>query len=308
MASATLNERWLRYFNEVYRCGTMRAAADRLGVEPSVISRQIQQLEGLLGVELFERKGRGIAPTDVASVLADFCRERRASEENLLAAIADLNAVRSGFVRIAVGEGFLDLVRRAVLDVFCREYPDVEVQIDLAGAADALRMVGDDEAHIGLGLNPPAHASVSFVATSAQPLCVIAAPGHPLAKARGELQLQQVARHRIGLMTEGYGLRQLVQLAAFSDDVVLAPAFTSNSIATLKRYAASGLGVTFMSAVAAADELASGVLVAKKVGNPVFRNASAKLFTRRHRVLPPAARRLMEALLAVGFQGAKPRG
>ncbi|WP_197424832.1 LysR family transcriptional regulator [Bordetella sp. N] len=299
--SASLNDRWLRYFNEVYRSGTMRGAADTLGVEASVISRQIQQLEDHLGVKLFDRKGRGIAPTDVAAMLHDFCRERRASEENLLAAIADANAVQTGFVRVVVGEGFLDTVQRAVLDHFCRDYPGVDVHVDLAGAVEALRMIGEDEAHIGIGLNPPAHPSVTFVATCPQPLCVLAAPDHPLARARGEIRLSQVARHRIALMTEGFGLRKLVELAMFSEGVALPPAFTSNSIAMLKRYAAAGLGVTFMSTVAAADEIASGALVAKKAHNPIFKGATATLFTRRHRVLPPSARRLLDVLLSTAF-------
>ncbi|WP_373559840.1 helix-turn-helix domain-containing protein [Bordetella genomosp. 10] len=49
----------------------MRGAADASGIEPSAISRRIQQMEGVLGVDPFERKGRRIAPADVASLPCD---------------------------------------------------------------------------------------------------------------------------------------------------------------------------------------------------------------------------------------------
>lgn len=296
MSNPPLNERRLRYFHEVYRQGSIRGAADRLGIEPSVISRQLQQLENDLGLTLFERRGRGIAPTDMAAVLADFCRERQADEETLLATLRDFDGLQRGLVRLVVGEGFMDVVGRHVLDGYCRAYPNVEVRLDLAGAADAVRMIRDDEAHIGLGLNPPADPAIEIVATRAQPLRALAAPGHALAGQGGPITLAQAAAHRVGLMEKGYGLRQLAQLAAFSEDIAIVPAFTCNSIAALKRYAMSGLGITFLSETAAEEELREGALVAIPIRNPVFEHAQAKLFVRRRRALPPAARRLIEVL------------
>ena len=64
----------LRYFREVYRLKSIRQASTTLNVAPSAVSRQIHRLEQMVGVALFERLPRGVAPTEAADVLARFSR------------------------------------------------------------------------------------------------------------------------------------------------------------------------------------------------------------------------------------------
>jgi LysR family glycine cleavage system transcriptional activator len=55
--------RALQAFNAVARAGSVVAAAEDLAVTPSAVSHLVRQLERRLGVALFTRKGRGLAPT-----------------------------------------------------------------------------------------------------------------------------------------------------------------------------------------------------------------------------------------------------
>lgn len=64
----SINESRIRYLYESSRCGTVRAAAEHLGVAPSAVSRQIALLEDELGIVLVERHKRGVRPTE-----AGFC-------------------------------------------------------------------------------------------------------------------------------------------------------------------------------------------------------------------------------------------
>ena len=52
------------YLQEVSSCGGVRAAAEHLDVNPSVVTRQIRSLENELGVALLERNGRHVLPTE----------------------------------------------------------------------------------------------------------------------------------------------------------------------------------------------------------------------------------------------------
>lgn len=64
MAGRPLNLHHLHYFWVVAREGGVTAAAERLGVATATVSAQITQLEGDLGVRLFERRGRRLVLTD----------------------------------------------------------------------------------------------------------------------------------------------------------------------------------------------------------------------------------------------------
>lgn len=62
----------LRVFHTVVRHRSFRSAADELLVTPQAVSQQIKLLEETLGVELFERKGRVIEPSEQAILLAHY--------------------------------------------------------------------------------------------------------------------------------------------------------------------------------------------------------------------------------------------
>lgn len=55
--------RALMYFDELVRTNSMRAAAENLGVAPTAISRQIENLEEHFGTQLVERSSRGVKLT-----------------------------------------------------------------------------------------------------------------------------------------------------------------------------------------------------------------------------------------------------
>lgn len=60
----------LATFLEVYRTGSLSAAADRLGVSQPAVTGQLARLEGQLGAQLFVRSRRGAEPTERAVALA----------------------------------------------------------------------------------------------------------------------------------------------------------------------------------------------------------------------------------------------
>ncbi len=62
----------LRVFSEVMKHGSYRAAAEFLLVTPQAVSQQIKLLEDMLQVELFQRRGRMIEPTEPAILLSHF--------------------------------------------------------------------------------------------------------------------------------------------------------------------------------------------------------------------------------------------
>ena len=68
--------RFLKYFDETARAGSIRQAAERLHVAPSAVNRRIKDLEAELGVPLFERLPRGMRLTAAGELFVQYVRGR----------------------------------------------------------------------------------------------------------------------------------------------------------------------------------------------------------------------------------------
>lgn len=298
-----INESRLSYLFEAVQCGTVRAAADRLDIAPSAVSRQIALLEAELALPLIERHKRGVHLTQAGRLLMEYYREQRAHQEDLLAKLQEVRGLRRGHIRLAVGEGFVSDLMGAPLQYFCKRYPDITLTLDLAGTNEVMRLVAEDDADIGLVYNPPAEPKIVSRAQMPQPVHAIVAPDSPLiaqaelaAKAGGALALDAFYDVPLALMHGSYGTRQLMELAEQSEKHRLAPTVTTNSISVLKHFVRAGLGATFLPTFAVSQEIEAGVLRALPVDHPILSSAEAHLITRAGRRLSGAANRLLTHL------------
>lgn len=297
MSATGISERRLNYFFQTVDAGSMRAAAERLGIEPSVISRQIQQLESDLGAVLLERRGRGVQPTEAGLCVMELCAQRRVGEATLRVQLGELHGLDRGQLHVVVGDGFIEDMMEDVINEFCRLYPRVELTLDSVKASEAVRMIAEDKAHLGIALCPPVHPAVRVMAERAQPLHVIVSSGHPLAELAAPLSLRDVAEYPVVLASPGTGLRSLVHLAELSEKISFRPSFTTNGIQTIRHFLHGTTGVTFLSTHSIATDLREGKLIARRTTNPVFENATGQLLVRSERYVSNALQRLVGIIL-----------
>ena len=93
-----------KFFSAVARCGSVRAAARDLGVNPSTVTRRIEQFEGRLGAKLFARTARGLVLTPTGSAAAGKVQDVEANLGRIERAIREEDQALAGKVRIAVPE------------------------------------------------------------------------------------------------------------------------------------------------------------------------------------------------------------
>lgn len=118
MSAPTLNLRRIEAFLAVMETRNISRAAAQIEVAQSVVSRHLAALEAQLDCRLFERTGRGVAPTPSAERLAP--RLRAAMAEMLQATLeaAEVGDQPSGTVRLGlVPTAALSLVSRLYLRV-----------------------------------------------------------------------------------------------------------------------------------------------------------------------------------------------
>ncbi|TGD94687.1 LysR family transcriptional regulator [Methylobacterium nonmethylotrophicum] len=292
----SLDDRCLRYLAEAVGCGSVRAAADKLDVNASAVSRQLAQMEAQLATPLIERHSRGVRATPAGHLLLDYYRRQASDREDVLAKLAALKGLRRGHIDVVLGEGFVGDLMSGLLQDFWARHPDLTMVLDLAATNDVVRRVVEDEAHLGLVYNPPPEPRLRTHLAMPHPIRLLVRTDHPLAAHPGPVRLADLAGHRLGAMHPATGIRQIVAAAEREEGVRLEPALTTGSIGVLKQFVASGAGVTLLPAFCAAQEVADGTLAVLPLADPGLNAVEARIVTRRGRQLAPAAAKLLQHL------------
>jgi LysR family transcriptional regulator, low CO2-responsive transcriptional regulator len=300
-----IGDRSLRYLAEIAAAGGVRMAAETLGVNPSVISRQVAAMERRLRFPLIERRGRNVVVTEIGQVLIDHYRDSQRRQRDLAARLEEYRHLRRGRVALGVGEGFIgNLIARA-LQRFSMTYPDILVEIRSGPTPAVLSMVRDDAVDIGLCARSADDPAMRIHPFAARPLCAVVAPAHRFAS-MAKVPPQELAGERLIFMTEAFGVQHFVQ--SLLDDVRLSvmPAYRVDLFNTAQTLAAAGLGVAFMSSITARRGIDLGELVAVPIDHPIATGFASQMMTRVGRRLSPAADHLWKQL-AQSFLGAKQR-
>lgn len=281
-----LSLKQLRSITAIRRHGKIVAAAAELGITPSAVTQQLQQLEEDAGLLLFDRTTAGMRPTAAGLAVLDAAR---AIDEQLRVLVDGLDAIRGvrrGSLRLGVVSTAKYFAPRLMAG-FMAQYPDIEMRLFVGNRAETIERLKDHEVDIVVMGRPPAGLPARAVVFGDHPLVIIAPPGHPLA-GRRDITRREVARESFLMREPGSGTR--VSMEIFMRDVpgwLEAPGIEMDSNETIKQSVMAGLGVAFISGHTVAAELEAGRLVLLDVaGMPIRRQWFAA--SRSDRAMTPA--------------------
>jgi DNA-binding transcriptional LysR family regulator len=190
--------RQLRYFIEIADQGSFTAAAERLYVAQSALSRQIKELEAQLATPLFERTARQprLTPAGQAFLgrarllLADLEKAERLAQEVGQGLRGSLRLNHSSTVPLT---GVL--LRR--LGVYLGDNPGVSIDIAQQSSEGQMEDIAEGRLEIGLLRLPVLrqHAKVEIHALFSEPLLLAVSAQHPLAAATS-VSLRQLSDER----------------------------------------------------------------------------------------------------------------
>ncbi len=285
----------LKYLHEAHRRGTMRAASEHFDVAPSSVSRQIAGLERELGLQLVEKGLHKVRLTEAGRLLVDYYEQRNSHHEDLVAALDDLRGMRSGHVRLAVGQNLVTTLLAQVIQQYRSEWPGIRVHVTEVASQQVQSLVCQDEVDFGLLLNPPQDPQLVDRFSFEQPLRVVATKDHPLAR-QASVTLAEILSHPLVLPTGNFRSRQILEELAVKAGLTLDPVVTVSTIHMLLSCIRARIGIGLLPVIYLNHEPGTEDLVSIPIDDAVLSAFSVHLMARRGRTLPRSAHVLINLL------------
>ncbi|HEX9065249.1 MAG TPA: LysR family transcriptional regulator [Streptosporangiaceae bacterium] len=246
----------IRSFLAVRQAGSVHAAAGQLLVSQPSVSAAVSALGRELGVALVERHGRGVRLTEAGEAFAPYAAQALGLIEQGRSAAREAAQPEHSTVRLAAVNTAGEYLAPAMIRAYRQVRPGTSVLLEVGNRASVLERLESRRADIGIG-GRPAGRSVTGYPFFANELIVVgraeyAGSGGPADLAatpwllRGEGSGTRLATER--LLTDlglGTGRPELLTLG---------------SNGAIKQGLAVGLGITLISRLAVARELADGTL------------------------------------------------
>jgi DNA-binding transcriptional LysR family regulator len=254
--SITLTQ--LRSFLAVVRSGSVSAAASELVVTQPSVSAAVSALSREIGVDLLEREGRGVRPSpagsafaayasDVIGLLDEGCRAARG------AAVSQGLGLRIAAVTTAA-ESFVPPLMQA----FSLAHPEVGLSLEVGNRDRVMAIVLGHDADVAITGRPPRDPRIAAQAMHPNEHVLIAAPDDLRVRSR-PAKPDELEGCRWLLREPGSGTR-LVNEEFLAGAGLTVETLTLGSNGAIKQAARAGLGVSFVSRDAVANELDAGLL------------------------------------------------
>lgn len=133
---------------------TRGAAQEHLAL--AAASKRLSDLESRLGVALFERRARGVEPTEAGRALVRHIRGLNASLHALESEVVEFSRGIKGHLRIAANAGAITECLPADLAAFSQSHPGIRISLEDLTSAEVQAAVAEGRADVGIFV-PPQH-------------------------------------------------------------------------------------------------------------------------------------------------------
>jgi molybdate transport repressor ModE-like protein len=249
----------LKLLVEIERHGSVSAAARAIGIGQPSASEHLRLLETSAGQRLVERNGRGSRLTEAGQVLAGRAAQALAT---LSAAEEELHALaglESGTVHIGASTTPGVYLLPDTLGCFRREHPNVAVEVEIASTGEILERLLGGRIQLALVGEPEPDERIALEPFLADEVVGVAKPGTVRLRS-GKARAADLAEHTLLARESRSSTRRLAEGALAEAGVRPRQVWALGSSEAIKRAAAAGLGVAFLSRYAVAEEVARGDL------------------------------------------------
>lgn len=276
----------LTTFLEVAKLGNFSRAGEKVFLSQSAVSAQIRQLEQDYGAKLLDRSGKKVRLTPAGEVLFEYGGKLLALRDESMRAVTDQGTSPRGVLAIGANEATCLYVLPRAFEEYRRLYPAVRISIYRNFSRKILERIQDGMIDVGIVTMPVKLPRLKVERIFRDRLMLATSPANPLGKLK-TVPVHVAAEQPLIFPKAGY-TRQIMDKLFRPYQSQLQIAMELPSIAMIKTFVASGLGVSLMSETFARRESASGEIRLVPLEHVELWRELGMIYD-RHRTLPRAA-------------------
>lgn len=254
--------RQLEVFAEVLKSGSTTQASQRLALSQSAVSAALTDLEGQLGVQLFDRVGKRLVVNEHGRLL--YPRAVAMLEQGN--EIEQLFREENGAIRIYASSTIGNYILPEIIARYRRDFPSLPLDLCVGNSLDVVNAIADFRVDIGFIEGPCHSAEVVAEPWLEDELVVFAAPGSALLE--GEVTLARLAAAPWIMRERGSGTREIVDYLLLSHLPKFRIGMELGNSEAIKHAVRHGLGISCLSRRVIVDQLDNGSLVEVPVPLP----------------------------------------
>lgn len=290
-----LDPRQTDCFVSAVQSGTIRLAAEQLGLEPSTVSRNIAALEAATSTILLERSRSGVKATEAGALLLKYIHKQSTELEVLQSQFDAVANMKRGNILVAVGEGFVgDLFDQALCD-FNQAYPDITFGLTVGSTDHVVNQIATEQAHLGLAYGVACDPQVRVEISTYQPLVALVLKDGRF-DAGGPLDLTSLSQLPCAVPPKSFGIGAMIAASEAKRGVRMNALVETGSIAAIKAFVHNDMGYTILPKFVVEAEIAAGTFLAFPIAADAFPGGVASMIRKEGRRLPQAAQLFMRQL------------
>lgn len=240
-----VNLRQLQAFVTVARLNSFTRAAVLLHLSQPALTKQVRQLEEVLGVRLLDRNTRKVELTQIGKELRPVIQQVLAGIEGVVVNTRELASKSRGVVRIAALPSICSTLLPGAIARLNEEHPGISVVLRDVVAQRLLTLVRAGEVDFGFGSLTARDTDLRFAVLLSDRMVVAFPKGHALEKKK-TVGLKELAGWPLVLTAGESSVRKLVDAAFASVGKLVAPRFEATYMSTAAGMVKAGLALTIL--------------------------------------------------------------
>ncbi len=246
--------RQLEIFAEVLKSGSTTQASQQLALSQSAVSASLTDLEGQLGVQLFDRVGKRLVTNEHGRLLypkALALLEQAGEVEQLF-------KLELGALRLAASSTIGNYMLPEMLARYRQDYPDTPLELNISNTGDVIKAVVEFRVDLGLIEGLCHDPEVITQPWMKDDLLIFSSPDSALLQ--HELSMEDLIKAPWILREKGSGTREVLDHLLFSQMPRFNIAMELGNSEAIKHAVQYGMGISCLSRRVVQEQLKNGTL------------------------------------------------